>query len=569
MTKDILIKNLRKNASFYGAAAFLLINAVFFALSFETGTDRLASSVGFLQLFLLLFLIHSVLPGKASLPISIVILSAYYFLVCYISVVGAPLDLLLVVRRWQEFAFLGRSYAWLIFLLLAAAFASSWVISSVKNIQPRARAALLFVFIGIAPFSSNELFSFIGQAARSNQGIEFYQGRIYEKLVNESIGAAAEPFETGSSQIATATPNHIVMLQLESFNARLISATTTPNFLDIASQGYYFPEFYSNSVQTILAQENILCSLPSSFLKDLVSTGRSSSVQCLPKLLKPLGFESAFFASSHLEFEETGKFMSDIGFDQIHGYDTWRQGDPEFMWGRQEDVFLERTFDYLKADGKKDRSLAYITFEATNHWPFDNAGIGKDSEVKFSNRLSASMSKQDGYLAGLLNRLDKLYPEKDYVLFVFGDHSWPAALQSDNSFNQRGALDENFRTSMAVYFGNREARGRTINNRYSHMDTMPTIMELLGRQLPSNRFRGSYAQELTMPDSVRGGGDVLLIQPYSDRFIVLMKNDGRYSLNLKKGELSKTLDPTALESKEEVVASGLGDSINLFSNLIK
>lgn len=569
MTKDMLMVNLRKNAAYYGVAVFLLVNAVFFALSFETGTAPIASSLGFLQLFVLLLLIRSALPRKASLLVSFIVLSAYYFLVCYISVVGAPLDLLLVTRRWQEFVFLGRSYAWLIFLLLAAAFASSWTISSVNNIQPRARVALLIAFVGFSPFSSNELFSFIGQVARGNEGVEFYQGRIYEKLVNESIKTAAEPFEAGRARVGTTTANHIIMLQLESFNARLISTTTTPNFLDIARQGYYFPEFYSNSVQTILAQENILCSLPSSFLKDLVSTGRSSSVQCLPKLLKSLGFESAFFASSHLEFEQTGKFMSDIGFDQVHGYDTWRQGDPEYMWGRQEDVFLERTFDYLKADGKKDRSMVYITFEATNHWPFDNAGIRKDSKARFSDRLSAGMSKQDGYLAGLLNRLDELYPEKDYVLFVFGDHSWPAALQSDNSFNQRGALDENFRTSMAVYFGNQKTSGRTVNDRYSHMDTMPTIMELLGRRLPPNGFRRSYAQELGTPGSMRGGENILLIQPYSDRFIVLMNKDSRYSLNLKKGELRKASAPAFLEAKDEAVATKLGDSINLFSNLIK
>ncbi|NTW22491.1 sulfatase-like hydrolase/transferase [Candidatus Falkowbacteria bacterium] len=567
--KNKLANHIKEYAAYYGVALFLLSNGIFFALSFEVGAGHFKAIFGAAQFFLFWYLAASLRPAALGSITSATVLFAYYFLVSYSAVVGAPLDMLLAARRWQEFVYLGRSYMWLVLLLLVTASLNALIFSRFKKASIRTSVILFVVVIASLRIADNELFAFVKQVANGNKGVDFYQERIYDPLVEESVRLKPLSAKPLDGQSIESNLKHIVMLQMESFNARLASPSTTPNFLKIASQGFYFPGFYSNSVQTILAQENILCSLPSSFAKDLVSDGRSIEVRCLPKLLKPLGYKSSFYASSRLEFEQTGKFMSEIGFDQVHGYDTMKPGDPQFMWGRQEGVFLERTFESMKRDGDESKSLAYITFEATNHWPFNNASATNSAELKFSDRLSGSMAKQDEYLGELISGLDSVYPEKDYVLFVFGDHSWPAAIQSDNYFNQRGALDENFLTSLAVFVGGRKV-GRTIDSgSYSHMDTLPTIMELVGQPLPTTRFRRSYASVLEGQNPAEKGKSILLIQPYSDRFLVWMDQTDRYSFNLKQGKITKTAQDGTSPKAEQIVAGTLNDSINLFFNLVK
>lgn len=569
---QLKLKNhIAKFGAYYLATFFLLSNAVFFAVSFESTEGYFRALAGCAQFFLFSYAVVALLPRIIGPLFAGGLLFAYYFLVCYAAIVGAPLDVLLVVRRWQEFVSLGRFYLGLVLMLVLVAAANAFILIRIKKVGARTVTVLILAVTASSWWIGNPLFDFIGKLAFGNKGVDFYEEQVYQPAVREAslLGKTKPAPSDKEAAVWGGRMNHIVMVQLESFNARLANPTTIPNFLNIAKQGIHFPGFYSNSVQTILAQENILCSLPSSFVDDLVSSGLDAQASCLPKLLKPLGYQSYFFTSSHLEFERTGVFMANIGFDQVHGYDTIQSGDPEYKWGRQEGVFLDRTFDYVEKNKQAGKSLLYLTLEATNHWPFESGSTGNAVGMEFRDRYAASMARQDKHLEGLIDRLDKLYPEKDYVLWIFGDHSWPAGIQSPNAFNQRGALDENFLTSLAIVAGDRQLVKKTVAESYSHMDTMPSIMELLGQPLPQARFRRSYASELATGALPVEKKAILLIQPYSDRYVVLLNEAGRYSLNLKQGTLSQVEVAGNAPENERAMANTFGASINLFSDLLR
>jgi phosphoglycerol transferase MdoB-like AlkP superfamily enzyme len=569
-------QNLKENTTFYLAAFFLVCNALFYALALAEQETFLTEAIKFLQFFGFIFLLAKALDRTTGKVVLSLLLFAYYTLIGYQVVVGAPLDVLLVKRRWSESAFLLVHYSWLIAMIAVLAALNALIFSKTKRFKAsRQLVVLIFIAVGASTMTANnEFFAFAKQVASKNQGVAFYEDRIYRPLLQDSIVSNQQDFgatQQASSSLAGKT-NHIVMVQIESLNARLVSASTTPNFLEIARHGVFFPRFYGNSVQTILAQENILCSLPSSMESDLSRSGQSKAVACLPKLLKKAGYKNYFFESGDLNFENSGSLMRDIGFDQVRGAEMGRENDPKYLWGLREDAFLDRAFENLSRMDSSAKSLVYLHMGPTNHWPFDwgveNKGLPEQGA--FKDRFAASMSRQDRYLAGLLERFDKIYPQKDYILLIYGDHSWPAAIQSDNFFNQRGALDENFLTSMAFIVGGEDFGGKQVAENYSHMDTLPTLMQLLGQPLHQNRFSRSYAGEITgASPGAQLDKNILLIQPYSDRYVSLVRKNGKYLLNLGKGELKLIDLDSDFHETGTVLESGLDGSINSFSNLIK
>lgn len=519
---------------------FTISNCLFIILANYLSGNFYRELFGFFQFLLFLFLL-SFIKIKEALKF----LSFFFFYLVYV--------VLLFYRIYTleslNFSFLKRNFnnienifePYLVIFLMVSFFVFIntltifYVFKKLINSYKSFFSVLLILVISVFFFGlKNEFFLFTVSIYNSDKIINNYEEDIYKKMVYESIEASKGLSDNLKEIKGTDVPGHlenIIILQIESLNSFLLSTSTTPNFLKIAKEGVFFPAFYGNSIQTILGQENILCSLPSSFDSNLVKSAYDKDVLCLPQFFSELNYKTFFLKTFNLDFDSTGEFAHNIGFQEIHSADIMENDDPSYHWGYREDVFYKRAFEYL-GENIADNNFIYLEVGPTNHWPFITPD-DFDGDIPFKNptnhqeRLINTTYIQDSYLAEARKGVDVLFPEKNYTLIILGDHSWPAELHKNNYFNQNNSYEENFLTSMIVISGDDSIPGnKIVKRKYSQMDIMPTITEYFDYNY-INSFRASFMEELGGGVNLKYENEILLIQPYGDRYLNRIR-EGRY-----------------------------------------
>ncbi|MEI6288430.1 MAG: sulfatase-like hydrolase/transferase [bacterium] len=364
----------------------------------------------------------------------------------------------------------------------------------------------------------------------SNKTMDYYQV-FYKNFINESITSRAKTITQWQNKKNLPLPSYldnIIILQLESFSDKMVNSTTTPNFWNFAKENVYFPKFISNNVQTILAQENILCSVPGSFRSKLSDDDSEKKLFCLPAILKNAGYRTLFFQDLELSFADTGKFMSGSGFDEVHGPEIAKAGDPKLLWGYQEDIFYKRVFDFIANNNSTNtRNFIYIAISATNHWPF-KLSANKEMETPFIqpktpfDQLVDTTYLQDKYLGSALEQIKEKFPTENYTLIILGDHSVPFGFGlHENSKANWGYYQDGFVTSMAIKVGKEKTyQHQIISDAYSQMDIMPSIAYLFGITTTESVWSGSFWQK-NNPNK-----KIIMIQPFADRYLnILLPNE--------------------------------------------
>jgi hypothetical protein len=487
----------------------------------------------------------------------------------YFFTTGTKLDFFFLARGWGNITYILGPYVGFLVFLVALSVAISLILCFVVRVVfQKANIKKLtwfhgvfficFLIIFFVYFSDrNTLFYFTKSAFQIDPVLESYESYYNQELKSIESSFALDSYK---KKDLPEYLDNIIFLQIESLNSFLINEENTPNFLELAKEGIYFPGFYGNSVQTITGQANLLCSMPTSFGSNLAKNKNVQNLQCLPNIFNNLGYDTFFLKSYDLDFDNTGEFMQKIGFKEVHSNDLMKDNDPAYPWGYREDVFYQRSFEYLNKNIKNNNNFIYIEIGPTNHWPFNTP---KDfvGEVPYSNpeshkeRLINTTFIQDAYLREAWRSINDLFPKKNYTLFLVGDHSWPAEFHEGNVFNQRGAYEENFLSSMVVIFGGQEKyKNKIINTRYSLMDVYPSLSDLFELNFGFGDFRKSFIPEIN--GSTSADHQILLIQPYSEKYINVIDKNIKYQYNSEEGvwhiyNLLKDETPMLYSDKEE------------------
>ena len=429
----------------------------------------------------------------------------------------------------------------------------------------------------IFPSASNELFISVRALFCKDNVIEYYQNE-YLDLIQKSEKNRENIISQAQKINQNETPSYldnIIILQVESLNGFLVNEKITPVFLKIAKNGILFPKFYSNSIETILAQENLLCSIPGSFESTLVASGFDKKIICWPEIMKYLGYKTFFLKSYDLGFTKTGEFMQNLHFDEIHANDLMSKDDPQYFWGFREDIFYQKAFSYIQKN-KERHNFLYIEIGPTNHWPFITPLELKNS-VPYKNpknhreRIINTTFLQDKYLTIAWEDINQLFPEKNYTLLILGDHSWPAEFHQNNTFNQRMAFEENFTTSLVLIMGNEEKyKNRKINGAYSHLDLLPTFLDSFGINYPENKFSQSFWPELNGKEKLNNKF-IPLIQPSDYKCpLSFINNNLKYQYNSDKEQIIfYDLEKDPGEKNGQVLNSVAGENIKIIKELLE
>ncbi len=380
--------------------------------------------------------------------------------------------------------------------------------------------------------------------------IDAYQD--YEATKNNPVVFPDYNFSTTSNE-------NIFLLQLESLNSAIVTKEYSPNFLEIAKDGVLLKKYHNNSIRTNLAQDNILCGINGNFKTPFSHHPEDIKNTCLPQLLKDSGYKTLFFRADILEFTNTGNYMKAIGFEEIHHDDIMQEGDLKYPWGYDDALFYKRTFEYLNKYYKDTNNLFIYLEVSSHHIPFsEKEEYGNHVFLEpqnFTEKYINSAYVQDMALKTFYDDFKK-YTNGNTHLIIQGDHSWPIGIHG-NVNNEKGYYEDNFLTSL-IFIG-KKGQGYLTNyiteERFSEVDTVPTIFSILNKEQYENSFEPALkGQEPTNYEKCH-----MLIQPHMDMSASIVKYPDKYVYLLKLKEIhyfNLANDPNEMD--ETVLAKDIG-----------
>ncbi|HEY5235228.1 MAG TPA: sulfatase-like hydrolase/transferase, partial [Rhabdochlamydiaceae bacterium] len=210
-------------------------------------------------------------------------------------------------------------------------------------------------------------------------------------------------------------------------------------------------------------------------------------------------------------------------------------------WGAHDECLMRYTVNWLE----KQEQPAFMTlFTISNHHPWippehHNAPIF-DSTLNLSHqRFLQTVHYTDHSLGLLMQLLREKNLSKKTVVVIVGDHSQPLGQHHGNFYYSRFLYEENVRVPLLIIADGRISEPKTIEDIGSHVDLLPTLMDLLHLQGVQHGCGTSLVRET--PDRA-----AMLHNPYSEGFLGCRKGSWKWIENLltQEGELyDVTADP--------------------------
>ncbi len=285
---------------------------------------------------------------------------------------------------------------------------------------------------------------------------------------------------------------HVVLLVLESFRAKTVGAlgnalNITPHFDRLTERGVLFTNFYANSVKTSRSVTSLLSGIPSDISSKDRSTDRDLSLVSLAHILKSHGYNTAYLHNGCLEFENQKAFLLKQGFANLFGQHDILQRFPYAplsSWGLPDEHLMRFTADWLEAQ----QDPTFLTmYTITNHHPWklpahcSPLSLPKHYSPAYRRYLS-TFQYSDFCLGLLISLFEQKGLSKNTVFIVTGDHGQPMGEREGNYMVQKGLYEENIHVPLLFYGENRCDLGARIDAIGSHMDVLPTVMDLLQLQ---------------------------------------------------------------------------------------
>lgn len=221
-----------------------------------------------------------------------------------------------------------------------------------------------------------------------------------------------------------ARPN-IVLLIAESwspYHSALFSGINdwTPRLDGWAGQGRYFSNLHAGGSTTNTGLISIL--LGHDFFSPIRGPlalwpfhGLWGLESSLPHLMAAEGYRTVFMTNGNLDFSSKGRWLADIGFEEIHGHDSPEyEGLPRQSFDAPADGHLYRKA-LAFSSAPHDRPWLLVLENVSSHHPYTHPHSLERSERKVFEYMDRSM---DGYL----RRLAQQGFFDDNLLVVISDH---------------------------------------------------------------------------------------------------------------------------------------------------
>ena len=287
-------------------------------------------------------------------------------------------------------------------------------------------------------------------------------------------------------------PLNVVVVVLESQRspARLEPGVTP--FLDgLAGRALVVDDMYAVVPHTNRALVPILCGI-----YPRIAQGFAGDVpgRCLPALLRPLGYASAFFTTATLEFERKGELLAAMGYDEVHGAEALDGHGFEKInyFGWEDRAELAPLLAWAERQQRANRPFLLTTLTLAPHHPYSvppgYAHRSVSHEHRAVDRYLDALGYVDAVVGDLVSGLEARGLLESTLLVLVGDHG-EAFGEHGLQFHSAVMWDEALHV-VAMLAAPGLAPGHVQGTR-SQLDLMPTIADVLGLSVEGAGVPGS------------------------------------------------------------------------------
>ncbi len=278
-------------------------------------------------------------------------------------------------------------------------------------------------------------------------------------------------------------PN-IILLVLESTGAQAVGADftsgpETPELAALALDSVVVEQAYGTVSHTSKALVGLLCGmLPRLELVISESLEGNLPLACLPSILRENGYRTAFLQTALGEFENRPGLVANLGFE--HGAYQETLTRPPFAttgyFGLDEFAMLEPAVRLATSSGSQPFFLTLLTI--TPHHPYETPGVPMGDRPN-EELYREALAHQDRFVGALRASLAAGGALDNTLLIVIGDHG---EAHGEHGLYEHDVVpyEEVVHTPWLLH-GPEALIGppRTLDGLRSHLDLMPTLLELL------------------------------------------------------------------------------------------
>ncbi len=277
----------------------------------------------------------------------------------------------------------------------------------------------------------------------------------------------------------TVKPNFII-ISFETFRAWNIplfnqSAETNPtpflSSLAVSENGGYWKRFISNGQPTIYTFMALHTGLPPHSSKTVAKAFTSNSIDSYASILCRYGYYAAFFGASDPDWDNQRLWLN-----KWYDYVYYKPENNE-----QDRLVLRDMAEHLKKKGEEKTPFVYTTFMISNHLPFDSREPELDlyHDDKLSHKIYNTMHYDDDAFKEFFNSIKNESWFKNTVFIITGDHGYDLGERGVSEGHTNVRHETNW-VPLIIYSALFDKKNGVHTEPASHMDIIPTIMEMAG-----------------------------------------------------------------------------------------
>jgi hypothetical protein len=347
----------------------------------------------------------------------------------------------------------------------------------------------------------------------------------------------------------------VVVVVLESAAARFVDAADRPMpFLaELGDAGLVFHNAYAVYPESIEGQVPIFCGLPPMPDAEPGDYARHAALS-LPRRLTTLGYQSGLFHAGRFRFLGMQQVIGPMGFHVLADAETI-SSERASSFGIDEEATVDALLRWVGSLPARERFLAcYLPI--AGHHPYSSPPGGPFPTDTQLGCYKNALHYADRSLRRLWLGLTKLRPADDLLLCVVGDHGQAFGEHAGNFGHSFELYEENLRVPLVFYAPGSTLAGRASDAVCSHLDVVPTLLDLLGiaqrGSLLARPLAGGSMHAFTdwgeLLVAVREGRWKLIheVQTGRDRLFDLQADPGERQCVLSRPDLTQRLRAEAL-----------------------
>ena len=310
-------------------------------------------------------------------------------------------------------------------------------------------------------------------------------GNSKEKFISEKY-----PFYRKFEPKKTPLKKNVVLIVMESWGFSDLGYSghprkSTPFFDKLLKKGMLFTRHYANGPRTIIMISSVASSIPPLFGNVYTTSSYQNNRQTsLASILKDYGYSTLFAYSAKKNSMGFSSYATRSGFDEVITKDSFdlSKVEQDGVWG----VYDEYTFDKILSKIRKIPPPFFVMMETIHpHLPYS---VPSHQKKNFPGKLDFydDMRYTDMCLERFLNSIRKEPFFKNTLFVILGDHA----------YGEKKGLDL-YHTPLLFYSpGFISPSKKSILA--SHVDIMPTILDILNIQTKHSSMGKSLISEVEM-----------------------------------------------------------------------